>query len=985
MTPAEFISKWKVAELKERAACQEHFLDLCAVLGEKTPAAADPKGEWYTFEYGLKKDGGGQGFADVWKKGHFGWEYKGKRKDLNAAFNQLAQYRGALENPPLLIVCDLNCFEIHTNFNNKVKEVHTFDLDGLADAKNLNKLRLAFTNPNELEPGRTQAQVTEEVAAKFAQIAKGMRQRNIEAHEAGQFLMKIMFCMFAEDMELLPRNLFLETVRKTKFDSRKLTKPLKTLFEAMADKDGMFGNDEIPWFNGGLFKDTTVIELTNTEVRQIAEAAEADWSDVEPSIFGTLFERILNPGTRSQLGAHYTSREDIETLVQPVMMAQLRREWAEVKTEAEKILEAYKEDKAQKLLPKEEAKPAIKKKRRRKGEPKEKPQLKTLSDFEKCLFDFHDRLAGVQVLDPACGSGNFLYVALHLLLDLEKEVLTYAVSRGLNRFPLVRPKQLHGIEINAYAQELAQVVIWIGYLQWMKFNGFPVQTEPILDSMENIECRDAILDLSDPANPKEPEWPSAEFIVGNPPFLGDKKMRGELGDEYVEQLRKLYEGRLPGQSDLVCYWFEKSRAMIEAGFLKRAGLIATQGIRGGANRASLDRVKTTGDIFFGISDRDWILDGASVHISMVGFDAGNEQIKLLDGFRVESINQNLSSDTNTTRAVQLVENSGISFIGTMKKAPLDIAESIALSWIKKPNVNLKPNSDILRPWMNGKHLTQRASSTWIVDYPLKMKEEEAAKYDAPFSYVLTTVKPIRAGHREAVQARYWWRQARPCPDLMFAIRNLKRYVCVVRAAKYRIYAWVDSTVVPDNALVAFSRDDDYFFGVIQTRIHETWAYAQGTQVRERESGFRYTPTTCFETYPFPEPTKAQELAIAAVANELDTLRNNWLNPPEWTKTEVLEFPGSVDGPWKRYVTAQNMMGIGTVKYPRLVPKDATAARELKKRTLTNLYNERPAWLANVHRKLDEAVFAAYGWSPDISNDELLAKLLALNLERAAKQ
>ena len=190
---------------------------------------------------------------------------------------------------------------------------------------------------------------------------------------------------------------------------------------------------------------------------------------------------------------------------------------------------------------------------------------------------------------------------------------------------------------------------------------------------------------------------------------------------------------------------------------------------------------------------------------------------------------------------------------------------------------------------------------------------------------------------------------------------------------------------PDSAIIAFARDDYYFFGLLHSRIHELWARAQGTQLREVESGFRYTPTTCYETFPFPKPTKAQEKAIAAAAKDLDTLRNNWLNPDEWTKTEVLEFPGSVEGPWKRYVGKPNENGIGTVKYPRIVPKNEESAVKLKKRTLTNLYNERPTWLANLHLQLDEAVAAAYGWSADSSDDEILARLLALNLDMAAKQ
>jgi hypothetical protein len=215
-----------------------------------------------------------------------------------------------------------------------------------------------------------------------------------------------------------------------------------------------------------------------------------------------------------------------------------------------------------------------------------------------------------------------------------------------------------------------------------------------------------------------------------------------------------------------------------------------------------------------------------------------------------------------------------------------------------------------------------------------------------------------------------------------AIGPHARFLVTTTVSKFRPFVWLDATVLPDHQLIVFARADDYFFGVLHSRLHEVWARAQGTQVRERESGFRYTPTTCFETFPFPRPTPDQQSAIAAAAKELDDLRNRWLNPPEWTREEILEFPGSVNGPWARYLHDPDKRGIGTVRYPRLVPKDDEAAVKLKVRTLTNLYNQRPTWLDLAHRQLDEAVFAAYGWDPGIPDEEILERLLALNLERA---
>jgi hypothetical protein len=546
MTPQDFIAKWKPVKLSERSAAQQHFLDLCELLDQPKPAAADPEGAFYTFERGVSKTGGGKGWADVWMREKFAWEYKGKHKDLAAAYEQLLRYREDLENPPLLVVCDLDRFEVHTNFTNTVKQVHAFDLGGLAEPANLDILRNVFTNPEALRPQRTTKDITELVAARFALLADGLRSRDVPAERTAHFLMKLMFCMFAEDIGLLPEKLFSKVLAGAAGKPAVLARRLKSLFEAMST-GGEFGADAILYFDGGLFADADVLELTPEQIEEVIRANECDWSNVEPSIFGTLFERTLDPDKRSQIGAHYTSKEDILTLLEPVLMTPLRREWEEVKTQCEKLRTKI-----------------------RAATPKRRVQLSSKETAErrkvdKLLRDFDERLSHVTVLDPACGSGNFLYVAINLLLDLEKEVISYASTYGLSRFPLVHPKQLAGIEINPYAQQLAQVVIWIGYLQWMRHNGFKPPSDPVLEPIENIRRMDAILDLSDPENPKEPEWPEAEFIVGNPPFLGDKKMRGELGDGYVDTLRQLYEGRLPGQSDLCCYWFEKASAQIKEG------------------------------------------------------------------------------------------------------------------------------------------------------------------------------------------------------------------------------------------------------------------------------------------------------------------------------------------------------------------------------------------------------------------------------------
>jgi hypothetical protein len=828
MTPQQFIAKWQRANLSERSACQQHFLDLCELLDQPKPAAADPDGAWYTFEKGVKKTAGGDGWADVWMRGHFGWEYKGKHKDLKAAYAQLLLYREALENPPLLVVCDMDRFEVHTNFTATAKQTHLFDLAGLADPTNLDVLRKVFTEPEALRPGITSETITVEAAERFAELADGMRIKGIEPLRAAHFLMKLMFCMFGEDTGLLPPKLFGRLLETAKANPAILLRRLESLFTAMS-KGGDYGSDEILWFNGGLFADADVVPLTLQEINILAAVNDKDWANVEPSIFGTVFERTLDPAKRSQIGAHYTSRAHIETLLEPVLMAPLRREWAEVRQRCEG-----------KLWPRVQA-------ASRGGAGKRTPKAR--KDFDRAVVDFLERLAHVTVLDPACGSGNFLYVAIHLLLDLEKEVITYAASRGLTLVPQVSPLQLHGLEINPYAQQLAQVVIWIGYLQWMHHNGFKMPTHPVLAPIESIRCMDAILDLSDPEHPKEPQWPEAEFIVGNPPFLGGSKILEELGREYQENLWRTFEGRVPGFADLCCYWFERARQQVADGKAERAGLLATQAIRGGVNREVLKRVKESGDIFFAISDRDWILDGANVHISVIGFDNGDQDDRVLDGKAVSAIHANLTAHADVTQALHLPKNGNIAFSGTKKAGSFEVPDSTALQWLSAPNPNGRPNSDLLRPWTNGSAIVKRTPFQWIIDTGTDTTLAAFQFYEEPYRHVLECVKPERNLNKRGHRRENWWLHAEVCRGMRNALVALERYVSTPRVSKHRIFVWTDSVNLPDDGVFIFTRGDDCFFGILHSRIHEVWALRLGTRLEDRP---RYTPTSCFETFPLPE-------------------------------------------------------------------------------------------------------------------------------------
>ncbi|MDO8684750.1 MAG: N-6 DNA methylase [Armatimonadota bacterium] len=948
MKPYWFVIKWEKSKLKERSSSHEHFLDLCQMFDHPKPAEVDSTGEEFTFERGATKLGGGHGWADVWKRHYFGWEYKGKHKDLDAAYRQLQDYREDLENPPLLVVSDMDRIIVRTNFTDTAVQKYEIPLSQFDNPVNLKILRSVFHAPQELMPGAIREYVTTEAAKQIGEIAQTLRGSGIEAHRVARFLDRIVFCLFAEDVRLLPEDVFSQIVKKSKNNPTMFSNLLQRLFEAMQD-GGYFGADEIRWFNGGLFNDSEVLPLSIKNIEQIRRATMLDWGAVDPSIFGTLFERGLDPNNRSQLGAHYTSREDIEVIVEPVVMQPLRREWEEVRRQSDSLIQSSKKNAAKKS--------------------------------EALLNDFIIRLGNVTVLDPACGSGNFLYVTLRKLKDLEKEVTDYAFSLGFNLLAPVGPWQLHGIEINPYAHDLAQMTVWIGYLQWKTDHGYLVADKPVLRSMDNFKLMDAIINLSDPDNPKEPEWPKVDFIVGNPPFLGGKKMRSELGDDYINALFSLWKNRVRPEADLCCYWFEKARRHIESGKCKRSGLLATQGIRGGANRATLKRIKETGDIFFAESDRPWVLDGANVHVSMVGFDGGSESERTLDGALVPIINPNLTSAANTTAARVLPANQGVAFMGDTKGGSFEIPFDTAVLMLQSPNPNGLPNSQVLVPWINGIAVTRREPQMFIVDFGL-LSEAESCKFEKPFEYLREYVLPERRNNKREAYRLNWWHHAEARPGMRASISNLTRFVATVAVSKHRLFVWMQAPVLPDHALFVFARSDDYSLGMLHSRVHEVWSRAQGTQVRERESGFRYTPTTCFETFPFPLPDNDQVASISEAARELNELRESWLNPLEWTREEIFEFPGSADGPWARYVHDPNDRGIGTVRYPRIVPKDEECASMLANRTLTNLYNQRPTWLDLAHRKLDEAVFIAYGWDSSITDEDLLQKLLELNLARS---
>jgi len=951
MNPEAFIEKWRKSELKERSASQSHFNDLCALLGEQNPTDADQAGEWFCFEKGAKKTGGGDGWADVWKRGCFGWEYKGPNKDLNKAYQQLQRYAVALENPPLLVVSDTRDVIIHTNFTNAVYETHTILLEEIGMPANLQKLRWLFTDPERLRPGQTRDAVTEGVAKAFVGVAQRLRDAGHDPQTVAHFVNRLLFCMFAEDIELLPDKLFTRMLEACEHTPDRFAPMAKGLFTAMK-QGGFFGADEIAWFNGGLFDDDTALPLDASGIKQTLIAARMDWSSIEPSIFGTMFERGLDPAKRSQLGAHYTDAGKIMKIIEPVILRPLRQEWNETKAQIEPALKKAEEAKSKAA------------------------RTKGMQKVQSLLGAFLDRLRNVRVLDPACGSGNFLYLALMHLKDLEHRVLLEAEAMGLGmQLPQLGPEVVKGIEINAYAAELARVTVWIGQIQWMISHGFSANRKPILEPLDTIENRDALIEFfttedtesTEERQVREAEWPEAGFIVGNPPFLGGSKMLGELDDGYATALRACYKGRVPGGADLVTYWFEKSRTQMESGKTKRVGLVATNSIRGGANRKVLDNVVQTALIFEAWGDEPWVVEGAAVRVSLICFGESKD-LPLLDGKKVPKIFADITTGaTDFSVATPLAENAGISIKGFEKGGSFDIDGQIARQFMPLPNPHGRSNTEILHPYWNAKDVVNRPRDVWIVDFGAKSTVDEASRFEAPFEYLERAIQSERQSNREERTKSTWWRFRRSGEDVRKFLAGRSRIIITPLVAKHRIFVWMPTVVYPANLLVLINSDDDATFGILHSRFHELWSLRMGTSLEDRP---RYTPTTCFETFPFPPGFSFEPSclcgepwdAIAGAAKRLDELRNNWLNPQEWAESIPEVVPGYPD---------------------RIVPKPGHEA-DLKKRTLTILYNQRPAWMNNIHKELDAAVAAAYGWddyTPDMPDEEILARLFRLNQER----
>jgi hypothetical protein len=1022
-----FTAKWSASGAAERANKDAFLLDLCDLLGvpRPDPATGDPERDGYTFERdALIVDEGEKrsiGKMDLYKEGCFVLEAKqgsdeGSKKvgsarrhtgswiiAMQSAEGQARNYARSLPAPPpFLVVCDIgHCFDLFATFDGSTAYRPFPDPQHnrifLADlGKHLDLFRALFTDPLSLDPARRSAAVTREVATRLATLAKELHTAKHDPEQVARFLMRCLFTMFAEDVGLLPERLFTEHLEKEWIPHPEtFAADVESLWQGMNRGGYIFGIGQLLRFNGGLFAAPSGLLLTKAHLTLLLEAAKCNWADVEPAIFGTLLERALDPVERHQLGAHFTPRAYVERLVKPTIEEPMRDDWNAVRAEALTILKEGKDEKS----------------------------------VEKAIGvvrDFHHRLCHTRVLDPACGSGNFLYVTLDLFKRLEAEVLALLKELGdttdfLNVEGLsVTPQQFLGIEVKPWAKEIAELVLWIGYLQWhYRTHGKTPPREPVLHDYKNIECRDAVLAydreelVTDPrtakpvtrwdgrtykkspvtgedvpdesarlplyryVNPRKAEWPEAEFVVGNPPFIGNWRMRDVLGSGYVEALRGCYP-EVPESVDYVLYWWHKAAELVRAGRIRRFGLITTNSIGQALGRrlvqAHLESEPPL-SLVFGIPDHPWVdcADGAAVRISMTVGERGDAPGTLAvvirespgRGGEVETqlkvshgrIHPDLQIGANVAGALSLRSNLGVCSPGVKLHGAgfivtRDEAESLGLGRV--PGLETR-----IRHFRNGKDLTAISRNAMVIDMSDVSVEDVQRDFPEVFQWLSERVRPERQANtaRSKDSAEYaarWWQFGKPRLELRRALAGLSRYISTVETSKHRFFVFLDASVLSDNRLTNIASEDAFLLGVLSSRAHVAWALRAGGVLEDRPV---YTKSRCFDPFPFPACSDDLQVRIRALGESLDAHR----------KRQQALHPD---------LTITGMYNVLT----KLRSGEALTAKEkvIHEQGLVSV-------LKQIHDDLDAAVFDAYGWPHGVTDEQILERLVALNLERAEEE
>jgi hypothetical protein len=1035
-----FVARWKDSQAAERANYVSFLNELCDLLGvpRPDPATKTDARDAYVYERAVVFNNGDDTtstkFIDLYKRGCFVLEAKqgseraaqdaslfGEASEpagakraargvavrgtrgwdvaMRRARGQAEQYVRALPaqegNPPFLVVVDVgHAFELFSDFTRAGKtyvpfpdaRTYRIQLADLAREDVRERLRRVWTDPLSLDPSRRSARVTREVAEHLAQLARSLEAAGHDAERVASFLMRAIFTMFAEDVRLLPAGKFTEVLESLLDSPADFQPMLESLWRNM--NEGGYSQAlraRLLKFNGGLFESSEALPLTRAQLALLIGAARADWKDVEPAIFGTLLERALSPTERHKLGAHYTPRAYVERLVMPAVVEPLREEWTDALAAAVTLADAGKEEAA-----------------------------------AQTVKEFHRRLCRVRVLDPACGSGNFLYVTLEHLKRLEGEVLDALHGFGERQGILedtgltVDPHQLLGIEVNPRAAAIADLVLWIGYLQWhFRTRGEAMPPEPVLQKFRNIECRDAVLaydaveeardedgsvitrwdgrtfkrhpatgeDVPDETarvaalryiKPRKAEWQEADFIIGNPPFVGNWRMRSVLGDGYVEVLRATYKD-VPESSDYVMYWWEKAAELLRGGKIRRFGFITTNSLRQTFNRRVLERhltAKNPLSLIYAVPDHPWVdeTEGAAVRISMTAAEAGEREGLLGrvvsetdsngEGLAVELIERrgkifaDLTIGANVTGAAPLMANEGISIPGVKLHGAGFIVTPEEASRLGLGRIAGLENH--IRLYRNGRDVTDRPRNVMVIDLFGLSVNEVRDKYPEVYQWVLERVKPERDQNNRATYRDNWWIFGEPRRELRIALRDLSRHIATVETSKHRFFVFLDRSILPDNKLVNIALDDAYFLGVLSSNIHVAWALATGSTLEDRPV---YVKTTCFEKFPFPDCDGEQRARIRELGEQLDAHRKRQqAQHPRLTVTEMYNVLAKLraNDPLDERERVTHEQGLVSV-------------------------------LRQLHDELDAAVFDAYGWSHALTDEEILERLVRLNAERAAEE
>ena len=1028
----EFIKRWEKSGAAERANYQLFLAELCAALGVEPPQPAlpDESENHYVFEKGVRfpnRDGSfSNGRIDLYKRGHFVLESKQGSHDgaaktghgvrgtdawdqaMVCAKNQAERYVRALPaeegRPPFLLVVDVgHAIELYSEFSRSGgiyipfpdASCHRILIRDLVVPELRERLRLVWTDPASLDPSLRSARVTRDISGKLAELARSLESSGHSPADVGGFLMRCIFTMFAEDTGLLPKCSFSTLIASLRDNPRSFKPIVEELWKTM-DKGGfsIALREKLLRFNGGFFEERRALAVTPEQIDLLLEASRADWKDVEPAIFGTLLERALDPRERHMLGAHYTPRAYVERLVLPAVVDPLRAEWESVQAAASACLAA--DDKKAALA---------------------------------AIRDYHRRLCAVRVLDPACGSGNFLFVTLEHLKRLEAEVLGLLATLGETERSLdleghtVHPSQFLGLELNPRASVLAELCLWVGYLQWhLRMREKAALAEPVISKFHTIENRDAVLayDRIEPrrdadnnivtqwdghtfkahpvtgeqvpdeaakrvvytyTNPRPAEWPEADFIVGNPPFIGPARMRDALGDGYTETLRTLYLD-VPESADFVMYWWHKAARLVRERKATRFGFITTNSLRQTFNRRVLEahlfppssdlRFKLA--LLYAIPDHPWVenADGAAVRIAMtVGgplrlgtkgtlqtviseTDGAEGAVDVTLATRSGIINADLTIGADVAAAVSLkanedISNRGFCLFGSGFIVSRDEATALGLGRIHGIDRHI-------REYRNGKDLTNRPRKVMVIDLFGLGEQEVRDSFPEVFQHVYAHVKPERDHNKRESRKKNWWVFGEPNTKLRSQLVGLPRYIATVETSKHRFFQFLDATVLPDNMLVCVALDDAYVLGVLSSHIHVAWALAAGGRMGVGNDP-RYNKSRCFETFPFPDATEEQMARIRDLGERLDAHRKRQLAlHDKLTMTDMYNV-----------LEALRSGEILTAKQ-----------RAIHDQGLVTV-------LRQLHDELDAAVADAYGWDAGLADSDILVRLVDLNKARAAEE